>query len=218
MNDARAAVEPRRRRQRRAPADGTALDVRELPSYGFGDHSLMWWGTWGIILIEGTVFALAVMAYFYLRTRVANWPASVDYPGPLWGTINLVIVLLSAIPNVWAKRAAEARDLPDVRKWTWVLLAIALATIAVRFLEFKSLNVRWDSNAYGSIVWTLLGLHTVHLLTDAYDTAVLAVLLVTGPLEGKRFSDVAENALYWNFVVAAWVPIYAVIYIAPRVI
>lgn len=215
---ARIAVEPRRRRLRPPPTDGSAVDVRDLPSYGFGDHSLMWWGTWGIILIEGTVFGLAVMVYFYLRSRVINWPPSVDYPGPLWGTINLVIVLLSVIPNLWAKRAAEARDLDNARKWTWVLLAISIVTIIVRFLEFKSLNVRWDSNAYGSIVWTLLGLHTTHLITDAYDTAVLAVLLVTGPLEGKRFSDVAENALYWNFVVIAWIPIYAVIYIAPRLI
>jgi cytochrome c oxidase subunit I+III len=56
----------------------------------------------------------------------------------------------------------------------------------------------------------------MHLLTDAFDSAVLAVLLFTGPLEGKRFGDVAENALYWNFVVAAWVPIYAIVYLAPR--
>src|SRR5689334_3184109 len=215
---AQASMQARRRRLRPAPNDGSAVDVRDLPSYGFGDHSLMWWGTWGIILIEGTVFALAAMTYFYLRTRVINWPPSVDYPGLLWGTLNLLIVLLSAIPNGWAKRAGERQDLAGARKWTWVLLAVALVTIAVRFLEFRSLNVRWDSNAYGSIVWTLLGLHTLHLITDAYDTAVLGVLLVTGPLEGKRFGDVAENALYWNFVVIAWVPIYAIIYIAPRVI
>jgi len=215
---AQASMQARRRRLRPAPNDGSAVDVRDLPSYGFGDHSLMWWGTWGIILIEGTVFTLAAMTYFYLRTRVINWPPSVDYPGLLWGTLNLLIVVLSAIPNAWAKRAGERQDLAGARKWTWVLLAVALVTIAIRFLEFRSLNVRWDSNAYGSIVWTLLGLHTLHLITDAYDTAVLGVLLVTGPLEGKRFGDVAENALYWNFVVIAWVPIYAIIYIAPRVI
>jgi heme/copper-type cytochrome/quinol oxidase subunit 3 len=91
-----------------------------------------------------------------------------------------------------------------------------VAFIAVRFYEFTHLNVRWDTNAYGSIVWTLLGLHFVHLLTDFFDTVVLAVLMFTGPLEGKRFVDVAENGMYWYFVVGAWLPIYAVIYWAPR--
>jgi cytochrome c oxidase subunit I+III len=27
--------------------------------------------------------------------------------------------------------------------------------------------------------------------------------------------DVSENALYWYFVVGSWLPIYAVIYLAP---
>jgi hypothetical protein len=34
--------------------------------------------------------------------------------------------------------------------------------------------------------------------------------------EGKRFVDVAENSGYWNFVVLSWVPIYLVVYWAPR--
>jgi len=136
----------------------------------------------------------------------------------VWGTLNLLLVLVSLLPNMKAKRAGEELDLDGARLWTWVLLAFAVVALIIRVFEFKSLNVRWDSNAYGSIVWTLLGLHTVHLLTDAFDTVVLAVLLVTGPMEGKRFGDVAENAMYWNFVVLAWIPIYAVIYIAPRVI
>jgi cytochrome c oxidase subunit I+III len=65
-------------------------------------------------------------------------------------------------------------------------------------------------------VYFLLGLHSVHLITDVGDSIVLAVLMFTGPLEGTRFADVSENSVYWYFVVAAWVPIYAIIYLAPR--
>ena len=79
--------------------------------------------------------------------------------------------------------------------WLAVCLLFALAFLVVRVLEFAALNMRWDTNAYGSIVWMLLGLHTTHLVTDFYDTVVLTVLIFTGPLEGKRFVDVSENAL-----------------------
>jgi cytochrome c oxidase subunit 3 len=92
----------------------------------------------------------------------------------------------------------------------------ALAFLIVRIFEFGALNTRWDSNAYGSVVWMLLALHTTHLVTDTIDTSVLAVLLFTGPLEGKRFVDVNENAMYWYFVVGSWLPIYAVIYWGAR--
>lgn len=205
------------RRRRRPPLEGPeVINVADLPSYAFSHRSVMWWGTLGMIAIEGTVFALMLMTYFYLRTRVIQWPPALDPPRLVWGTLNIVLLLASAIPNQLAKKAAEKRDLAGCRLWTWVMVGIGVVLMIVRGLEFTTLNCRWDSNAYGSVVWTLLGLHTVHLVTDIFDTVVLAVLLVTGPLEGKRFGDVAENALYWYFVVIAWIPIYAVIYLAPR--
>ena len=42
--------------------------------------------------------------------------------------------------------------------------------------------------------------------------------MFVGPIEEKRFVDVEENAVYWYFVVLAWLPIYGVIYWAPRLI
>ena len=40
------------------------LDVSGLPTYAFGNRSVMWWGTLGMILIESTVFAIAMVTYF----------------------------------------------------------------------------------------------------------------------------------------------------------
>jgi cytochrome c oxidase subunit 3 len=79
--------------------------------------------------------------------------------------------------------------------------------------------VLWDSNAYGSIVWTLLGLHTLHIATDLADTLVLTALMFTrhGYMT-RRFSDVNDNAVYWDFVVLSWMPIYALVYWFPRLV
>jgi cytochrome c oxidase subunit III len=214
----------RRRRASATPPDALpvrpdasgALDVSQLPSYAFGTRSLMWWATMGVIAIEGTVFAMMIVTYFYLRTQADMWPLGVEPPVLLWGGLNTLIMIASVVPNHWAKNAAEKHDLATVRIAMIVALAFALAFLVVRIFEFRGLNCAWDTNAYGSAVWTLLGLHTVHLVTDFADSVVLLVLMFTGPLEGKRFVDVAENAIYWDFVVLAWLPIYAVIYWAPR--
>jgi cytochrome c oxidase subunit 3 len=192
------------------------LDVSALPTFSFGAGSLMWWSTMGLMLIEGTVFAIAVMMYFYLRGVAAVWPIDAVPPALRWGTINTAVLLLSLWPNGLARRAAQRQDRRGTRTWLSVCVLFALLFLALRALEFGTLNVSWQANAYGSIVWLLLGLHTTHLITDTIDTGVLAVLLFTGPFEGKRFVDVSENAVYWYFVVASWLPIYAVIYLAPR--
>jgi cytochrome c oxidase subunit III len=195
------------------------LDVSELPPGAFGSRAVTFWGTLGIVLIESTVFALAISSYFYYVTRYPSWPPDGIAPPLLrWGTINTVILLASLIPNELARRAGEQVDLRRVRIWMSVCMLFALAFNLVRVEEFKHLNVSWDHDAYGSIVWILLGLHTTHIVTDFLDSAVLAVLMFVGPVEEHRFVDVEENAVYWYFVVIAWLPIYGVIYWAPRLI
>ena len=141
-----------------------------------------------------------------------------DVPALRWGTLNVVILVVSVWPNLLARKAAERFDLGGVRVWMMVCMVFALAFNIVRFLEFGALNVRWDTNAYGSITWTLLGLHTVHVLTDFLDSGVLTAVVFCGPMDEHRFVDVSENAMYWNFVVASWIPIYALIYLAPRLV
>jgi heme/copper-type cytochrome/quinol oxidase subunit 3 len=214
-------TQPELAAQPASDANGTAqtdgvLDVRHLPTFGFSHRSLMWWGTMGLMLVEGTVFAIAVMMYFYLRSLSATWPITTAPPDLLWGTLNTLVLLVSLWPNQMAKRAAERGDRQSARIWLSACLVLALAFLAIRAMEFTTLNVDWSLNAYGSVVWLLLGLHTTHLVTDTIDTGVLDVLLFTGPFEGRRFVDVSENAVYWYFVVLSWLPIYVVIYIAPR--
>jgi heme/copper-type cytochrome/quinol oxidase subunit 3 len=195
---------------------GAALDVSGMPTFGFGTRSPMWWGTMGLVAIESTVFALTIMTYFYLRSHAHAWPLRDLPPDLLWGTVNTGILLASLWPNQKAKEAAERLDLAGVRLWMTVCMLFSVAFLAVRVFEFGALNTHWDSDAYGSVVWMLLGLHTTHLVTDAWDSGVLTALMFTGPLEGKRYVDVSENAGYWYFVVLSWLPIYAVIYWGAR--
>lgn len=194
-----------------------AGDLARLPMHAFGPRSLTWWGQAGIIAIEGTAFVLAGGAYFFLMAQESRWPAVDRPPGLTWSTLLLVLLVVSEIPNVRLKRAAEREDLPAVRVNLLVMVAIGALLLVVRALEFTTLNVRWDTNAYGSIVWAILVLHTTHLVTDFYDSCVLAALMYTEHgRAGRRFVDVSENALYWHFVVFTWLPLYAIVYLVTR--
>ena len=195
-----------------------AIDVSALPEYAFGHRSLLWWATLSMIAIESTMFALLAVSYIYLKGRVVHWPPATPPPALIWGTINTVILLVSAIPNELTKRAAEKLDVRGVQFWLVVCLIFGAAFNVIRVFEFGALNVSWDTNAYGSWIWALLGFHTAHILTDVLDTGVLTVLMFTGPIDEHRFVDASENAMYWYFVVIVWLPIYGLIYIAPRII
>jgi cytochrome c oxidase subunit 3 len=194
----------------------TVLDVSKLPTWGFGSHSTPWWGTLGFFAIEGGGFALVIGTYLYLVMVNPKWPLGPP-PSNHWpGTALLLLLLASLVPNWWISRVAHRLDLRGVRIGLAIMTVIGFATIAIRALEFATLNFRWDSNAYGSITWFILGLHATHLVTDVGDTVVILVLMFTRHAQPRRFSDVVDNAVYWYFVVASWIPLYALVYWFPR--
>jgi cytochrome c oxidase subunit III len=197
----------------------TALDVSGLPTFAFGPKSPMWWGTLGFMALEGMGFALAAATYLYLADLDPEWPLSVGPPDLGPGTAVLVILLLSVVPNHVLARHARRCAMRPVRLWLVVMSVAGVAPLILRAFEFKAVKILWDTNAYGSIVWILLGLHTTHLVTDLGDTLVLTALMFTRHgYSGRRFSDVSDNAFYWDFVVVSWIPIYFLIYWAPRLV
>lgn len=190
-------------------------DVSGLPAYAFGPRVPLWWGTLGFMVIEGLGFVFAIGAYLYLAGQNASWPLNPS-PGLFWSGLFTALLLLSEIPNTLVKRWAKELKLQHVRLSVGLMALIGLAAIGLRGLELTALNTRWDWNAYGSIVWALIVLHTAHLITDVLEAVVIWVMLLVEPVDGRRFVDVTENQEYWDFVVLAWLPVYATVYWAPR--
>ena len=193
-------------------------DVAALPTHKFGPSSLTWWGVIGFMVIEGAAFGLTFAAYFYLMGHEQGWPPEGRIaPDVLAGTLFTLVILLSEIPNTFIKRAAAQADVPTIRLLLPVMVLVGVVLLVLRGFEFDSLNILWTENAYGSIIWALLLLHTTHLLTDWMDTVVLWALMRTRlAYEGRRQVDVDENSLYWRYVWLLWLPIYLMIYWMPR--
>ena len=194
------------------------LDVSHLPTVVFGPRTTVWLGFVGVIIVEGMMILLIIVAYFYLRARGADWPPGLTPPPLVAATANTALFVISTLPAVWLKRAAEQGDLTRVRRWLLALCAAAITTIVLTGWAFASLNVRWDSHAYGSLVWMLLGTEAVVLVVAALVIWVLTAYMFWGPVEGRRFVNVYESADYWLLAVVLWLATWAVIYVAPRVL
>lgn len=194
------------------------LDVSGLPQVAFGRSNTTWLGNVFFMTIEGTMFALLIASYFYLRTRTTSWPPNQLPPELFWGVINGIVFLLSVIPARYAQKVAPSGDRGKIRMALMALAAFAIANMILRGFELANLNCRWYENAYGSIVWTLIGVHCGHLITDFIETTCLLGISFTDKMEGMRLADVAINSDYWYFVVVTAVIIDFVIYGATRIL
>jgi heme/copper-type cytochrome/quinol oxidase subunit 3 len=194
------------------------LDVSGLPSVAFGRSNTTWLANVFYMTIEGTMFALVIASYFYLRTRSQDWPPYQLPPYAWYGIANAVLFLLSLIPARMAQKAAPQGDRSRIRIALLALTAFALVTMVVRGFEFTALNCRWYDNAYGSAIWTLIGLHTGHLITEFIETATILAISFTDKMEGTRLADVAINSDYWYFVVITAVIVDFIIYGTSRLL
>jgi cytochrome c oxidase subunit 3 len=151
--------------------------------------------------------------YFYLRGNEASWPPAGIHTPELWlGALGTLLLLASVWPQHVVNRAAAKGDLRQMRRGLAIATLCGALFLACRFTEFQRLPFSWDSHAYGSIFWVILGLHTVHGVTGIVENLLLITLLSVGPVERKHALDVQLSGLYWYFMVAAWLPFFFVLY------
>lgn len=179
---------------------------------------LGWWGVVGLIATEATLFGLLLFVNFYLRANADRWPpAGTADPELVKSGIRSVVLIASSIPIVLAERAHRRGALRAFRRWLVLALLMASVFLAGHVQEYFELwpELRPDSSAYGSIFYTLTGLHALHLMVGM---AVLIYLLVQssrGRYDGQRDpTAVASGSLYWHFVDVVWVAVYASLYLS----
>jgi heme/copper-type cytochrome/quinol oxidase subunit 3 len=192
-----------------------ALDVSELPRVVLGHRDPLWWGVVGLMAIESTVFALTAVTYFYLRGGADVWPPPGSEMPLAVGNANLIALLISVLPMHLVNQHGGEGRMMKARVGLIVATALGIISLVLRCYEFGGMTFRYNSHAYGSIVWTIFGLHTLHLLTSVGENTVFLVLLFKGPIEDKHRLDVRLNGLYWYFVVASWVFLYSFLYWDP---
>ena len=200
-------------------SDRTTFDVSHLPENGFGTPSTPWWGTLGFIVGEGFSLLVCAASYLYIAKNFQEWPpGGQTNPDLLIPTIGLALLLASLIPGHWLGQAARRMDPSAVTRLLVLGTAVELVLVVLRLFEFQAVHVRWDTNAYGSAVWFILGFHTLLLLTDLFETGVFAAIFASGRAETKHFTDAADVAFYWQFVVFSWIPLYLLLYWSPRIL
>ena len=195
------------------------LNVTALPGIGYGVSAPLWWGNLLMIAIEGALFGLTIVTYYYISLNYNPFPpARTLAPNLVWGTINVVLLVASIIPGFLAQRAAEKDDKATLMIMVGLMILAGLVGIWLRVYEFHGLHCRWDTNAYGSALWTLLGLHTFHLIAATGEWMLLFTWCAVKGLDKKHRLDMQVNSAYWYFMTISFAVIYLVIYWSPRVL
>jgi len=173
----------------------------------------------GVLLFiasEAVFFGLLIFAYVTYHAARQNGPTAAGVLDPVKTGIFSVFLFSSSATMHWAGSSLRRRNRTAGFFWLMVTVvfgAVFLVGQGTEYLHLARENVTVSRDLFGTTFFTLTGFHGLHVLVGL----VLITLLLGLTWAGKRdrpWDDGLEAiSIYWHFVDAVWVVIFAVVYL-----
>lgn len=164
-------------------------------------HKFTLWVGIGSILM---MFAGLTSAYIIKRNQ-ANWQ-SFELPVAFWW--STAVIIASSLTLVMAARSFKERMIPRYRTLMITTLILGLVFIGLQILGFSRLwadGVTFTKNVSFSFLYTIVGIHAVHVLGGII--ALIVMALKAFSTKARNYSSVPVELIgtYWHFVDILWI-------------
>jgi cytochrome c oxidase subunit 3 len=175
------------------------------------------------IVSEAVMFGAFFAQYFYNRILSEHWPNPAGLPAgfervpafPL--PVLLTVVLVASGFTAHNAQTAIRRDDRDAfQGWLIVTILLGASFLAGQGYEYANLvlseHFSITSGIYGSVFYTLTGLHGLHVTVGVLVLIGVLVRGFMGHFSSRSHFGVEGTVLYWHFVDVVWLALYAALY------
>ena len=204
------------------PTMPTGQPGEQLPTVGNGTLNFGWWGMVLFIAVEATVFALLLASYFYVRFRSGPvWPPDgIEDPKLKLVLIMSAVLWSSSLPVHLAHAAIKRGRQRALRAFLaagFVLgAAFLIMQVAMEYPDILRHEFTPRTNAYGSLFFTITGLHGAHVAVGLLMNAWTQLRAWQGAFDEHRHVTVQNFVMYWHFVDVVWVFVLSTLYLSPH--
>ncbi|MDQ3618082.1 MAG: cytochrome c oxidase subunit I [Pseudomonadota bacterium] len=204
---------------RHAPAHREVTADLRLPTQASARNAPGWWALVISLLIDGSLFASLVFAYFYLWLGAPVWPPTTSAIGD-WMLPVIALALLAASEPVmrWALAGNDRGRPTQLRNGLMLAALLGVAFIVTHLLALAAVVGAPQAHAYASVVWTLAGFHGVHLLIAVLIAGFVWWRSRHGHVDALRRLEPRIAAGFWRYVVVQGLIVWAIVHLFPRVI
>ncbi|MBI4572874.1 MAG: heme-copper oxidase subunit III [candidate division NC10 bacterium] len=170
------------------------------------------------LAFETMFFGGLLGAFLVFRLSSLHWPPPGQpyLPGVVtW--INSGILLGSSFTMRRALRAIRAGDHAGVVNGLGITALLGTIFLVVQGTEWVRLvhfGLTLSSGTYGSIFYTLIGCHGVHVLGAVFWLLVVLLQAVGCRFTAREHVAVQLCGMYWYFVVGLWPVLFTLVYLS----
>lgn len=165
----------------------------------------------GVFLAVATsLFALLISAY-HMRMMGEDW-VRLSVPKVLW--LNTVVLILASIAMQWTRGAARREQLDQVKTGMIAAGAFSFAFLAGQLWAWQQMVAAGyflAANPAYSFFFLLTAVHGLHLLGGLWVWARTTTRVLRGAEPGPIRLSVELCAVYWHYLLAVWVVLFAVL-------
>lgn len=175
-------------------------------------------GMYALIAAEAAIFTIFVVAYlFYIGKSLSGPIPSEVLSPPICYTVCLLSSSLTIHFAAKSLRTGNVRDFGARWLLTIVLGALFLYGTASEWhrLIYKD-GLTITTNLFGTTYYSLVGLHGFHVVVGLLALTTVMVFTIFGAVKQEHADRIDVLSLYWHFVDAVWVVVFAVVYLIGR--
>jgi cytochrome c oxidase subunit 3 len=151
-------------------------------------------------------------AWFTLRSVNDDWPPEgVELEVLRTGLATLLLIASSGTMHV-AINASRRDDRRGAIRWLAVTGVLGALFLVNQALEYAEATFQVDDHAYGSIFYTMTGVHGLHVLGGLVFMGATGVA-IAGRSKAPTHQTVEVCGYYWHFVDVVWIAMFATIYV-----
>jgi heme/copper-type cytochrome/quinol oxidase subunit 3 len=164
------------------------------------------------------VFVILIAAYLFLRASSPQWPpAGIELPKLDLSTPFSFVLWGSSIPIFWVESSIRKDRMDRVRLGLLISFVMGLAFVGYTLYDFNTLHFGWRDNAYGSIFYTIVGLHLLHVIVGLAMNGVVQFKAWLNKVSPVHHVTVDVFSLYWHFVDAVWLVVFPTLFVSVHI-
>jgi len=160
----------------------------------------------------GMGFAAVLVFYFVMRSRATAWPPPGTPPLPAGLWLSTVLLIGTSASLLVARHSLRQERAPAAAR---ALLIALLAGLAFLFSQIANWWLAWAANLppgrnmFSITFYLLTGLHAAHIIGGLVPLAVVTARALRGRYSAAHHAGVTYCAMYWHFLDAVWLVIFA---------
>jgi cytochrome c oxidase subunit III len=173
--------------------------------------------TLGVLLFiasEVMLFGSFFTAYFFVRVVNGEpWPLP-PYKLPVFvAGVNTLILVTSSFTVHWALQSIKRGHRAGLQAGLVLTMALGTTFLLTQILEYHRVGFSPRSGSFGTIFFSLTGLHGAHVFVGLCLLAMATTRAFRGHFTPQAHWGVELPGIYWHFVDVMWIVVYTTVYI-----